>query len=144
LLTGSKEQYSIVKADSGKFRCRGKYNDAKAKWANFGNSPQDSDQTTWKMPWPKAGGGGDRDLELTKDELFQRLVEWRKVDYLVGAGTKGESDSNSTGGLVDNHAYAVLEVVTNAVGTGIDLAKVRNPWGRGEIEDGDFRDDGPG
>eukprot|EP00980_Cylindrotheca_fusiformis_P021193 scaffold8150_cov118-Cylindrotheca_fusiformis.AAC.2 len=112
--------------------------------ADIRNAPRDTDQTWHKMPWPEVGGGGSRDLEVSQDELFQRMAEWKKVDYLVGAGTKGESDSNRTGGLVDNHAYAVMKVVMNAAGTGIDLAEVRNPWGRGEIEDGEFGDEGHG
>ena len=64
--------------------------------------------------------------------------------FLVGAGTSGTSDKNSTDGLVDNHAYTVIESRSNVCGTGIDLLKVRNPWGSGEIEDGEFDDDGPG
>ena len=45
---------------------------------------------------------------------------------------------------MDNHAYSVIESVDNVAGTDIDLIKVRNPWGKGEIEDGEFDDDGPG
>jgi Calpain family cysteine protease len=55
----------------------------------------------------------------------------------VGAGTSGTSDKDSTDGLVDNHAYTVIESRNNVCGTGIDLLKVRNPWGSGEIEDGE-------
>ena len=65
-------------------------------------------------------------------------------NYIVGASTKGTSDKNATCGLVDNHAYSVIESHSNVCGTGIDLLKVRNPWGKGEIEDGEFDDDGPG
>lgn len=56
----------------------------------------------------------------------------------VGAGTSGTSDKVSTNGLVDNHAYTVIESRNNVCGTGIDLLKVRNPWGSGEIEDGEL------
>lgn len=107
------------------------------------------------------------DLELTEDELFLRMVAWDKTNYIgkatqgddnepliggtfcsthsklvfpfltVGAGTSGMSDKNSTEGLVDNHAYSVIESRNNVCGTGIDLLKVRNPWGSGEIEDGE-------
>jgi len=49
-----------------------------------------------------------------------------------------------TGGVVDNHAYSVIECINDVAGTDIDLIKVRNPWGKGEIEDGEFDDDGPG
>jgi len=98
----------------------------------------------WRVAWPKVGGGGGMDLELTENELFTRLVAWDKQNYIVGAGTKGTSDKHSTGGLVDNHAYSVIESHANVAGKGIDLLKVRNPWGSGEIEDGEFDDDGPG
>jgi hypothetical protein len=54
----------------------------------------------------------------------------------VGAGTSGTSDKNSTDGLVDNHAYSVIESWSNVCRTGVDLLKVRNPWGSGEIEAG--------
>ena len=46
--------------------------------------------------------------------------------------------------MVDNHAYSVIECHDDVAGTPIDLIKVRNPWGKGEIEDGEFDDDGPG
>lgn len=98
----------------------------------------------FRVAWPKVGGGGGVEKELTENELFLKMVAWDKQNYIVGAGTKGTSDKNSTGGLVDNHAYSVIESHSNVAGTGIDLLKVRNPWGSGEIEDGEFDDDGPG
>ena len=67
------------------------------------------------------------DLELTEDELFLKMVAWDQTNYIVGAGTSGTSDKNSTDGLVDNHAYSVIESRSNVCGTGIDLLKVRNP-----------------
>lgn len=143
LLTGCKEQYMIQKnPQTGKYVCHAKYNPYEKRWAKHGNSPHEGERGMWKVPWPKVGGGGE--AELTQDELFKRLVAWDKVNYIVGAGTKGESDKNSTDGLVDNHAYSVIESHDNVAGTGIGLLKVRNPWGRGEIEDGEFDDDGPG
>lgn len=143
LLTGCKEQYMISKnPDTGKYVCHSKYNPYEKRWAKHGNSPHDGERGMWPVPWPKVGGGGDK--ELTEDELFLRLVAWDKVNYIVGAGTKGESDKNMTDGLVDNHAYSVIESHDNVAGTGIGLLKVRNPWGKGEIEDGEFDDDGPG
>lgn len=94
------------------------------------------------MAWPEVGGGGDG--EITKDELFMKMVAWDKENYIVAAGTKGDSDENTTEGMVDNHAYTVITSIHNVAGTGIDMMKVRNPWGKGEIEDGEFDDDGPG
>jgi Calpain family cysteine protease len=83
-------------------------------------------------------------LELTEDELYKKMCAWDRENFIVGAGTKGLSDKNSTGGMVDNHAYSVLDCFPNVAGSKIDLLKVRNPWGKGEIEDGEFDDDGPG
>jgi hypothetical protein len=145
LMTGCKYQYTISKSPStGKFVCTAKYNPHEKKWAKHGNSPHDSDPSMWRVEWPAVGGGGSTDLELTEDELFLRMVAWDQTNYIVGAGTSGTSDKNSTDGLVDNHAYSVIESRSNVCGTGIDLIKVRNPWGSGEIEDGEFDDDGPG
>jgi len=142
LLTGCKEQYTIKKnPKTGKFQCFGKYNPYEKRWANHGNSPHDGELSMWQMDWPKVGGGGSRDLELTEEEVFQRMCAWDDTNYIVGAGC---SDAGSDGGLVDNHAYSVIEAHNDVAGTDIDLIKVRNPWGKGEIEDGMFDDDGPG
>lgn len=46
--------------------------------------------------------------------------------------------------MVDNHAYSVISAHPNVAGTKIGLFKIRNPWGNGEIENGEFDDDGPG
>ena len=39
------------------------------------------------MAWPEAGGGGDLDLELNEEELFERLCAWDDHNYIIGAGT---------------------------------------------------------
>jgi len=143
LLTGCKEQYTIVKSGgTDKYICCGRFITAENRWANHGNSPHDGEPGVWPMAWPEDGGGGEG--EISKDELFLKMVAWDKANFIVGAGTKGDSDSESTGGMVDNHAYTVIASVADVAGTGIDLMKVRNPWGKGEIEDGEFDDDGPG
>ena len=61
-----------------------------------------------------------------------------------GAGTKSGSDTHDTDGIVDGHAYTVIDCVDNAGGTEFDLIKVRNPWGQGEFKSGKWDDDGPG
>lgn len=95
----------------------------------------------WRVNWPKVGGGGDRNKELTKEELFKKMVAWDKENFIVGAGT---ADSGGSAGMVDDHSYTVISAHPNVCGTGINLLKVRNPWGKGEVEDGMFDDDGPG
>ena len=39
------------------------------------------------MAWPEVGGGGDLDLELNEEELFERLCAWDDQNYIIGAGT---------------------------------------------------------
>mmetsp|Transcript_7251 Transcript_7251/g.17726 ORF Transcript_7251/g.17726 Transcript_7251/m.17726 type:complete len:745 (+) Transcript_7251:177-2411(+) len=145
LLTGCREQYTMRRNPAtGKWRCFAKCNPKTKVWLELANSPHDCAKTTYRVDWPEVGGGGSRDIELDDEEMFMRLFAWDQINYIVGAGTAGTSDKNSTAGMVDNHAYSVIETVDNVAGTDIDLIKVRNPWGSGEIEDGEFDDDGPG
>eukprot|EP00977_Amphora_coffeiformis_P007216 scaffold1569_cov171-Amphora_coffeaeformis.AAC.2 len=145
LLTGCKEQYTIrINPETGKYACYAKFNPNIGKWAPHANSPHDCEKTMWRCPWPRVGGGGDLDKEFTADELFKKMCAWDEENYIVGAGTGGTSDKNKTDGMVDNHAYSVISTHRNVAGTKICLFKVRNPWGSGEIEDGEFDDDGPG
>ena len=93
------------------------------------------------------GGGLISNKEIDKEELFQKMCAWDKENYIVAAATSGAGGFSSAGqddGLVDDHAYSVIECHANVAGTGVDMMKVRNPWGKGEIEDGQFDDDGPG
>jgi hypothetical protein len=127
LITGCKHQHIIsIYEKAGKYACYSIYN------------PYE------RAAWPEVGGGGDKEKELTEAELFLKLFAWDAANYLIGAGTGGTSDKHTIGGIVENHAYSVLECVNDVAGTDIDLIKVRNPWGEGEIEYGMFRDDGPG
>ena len=98
----------------------------------------------WPMKWPQVGGGGDLGLEVSEEELFERMCAWDDANFILGAGTRAGSDKNATNGIVDGHAYSVLEVKNDVAGTDIDLIKMRNPHGRGEITNGQWDDDGPG
>lgn len=83
LMTGCKYQYTMSKnPKTGKFICTAKYNPHEKKWAKHSNSPHDSDPSMWRVEWPKVGGGGSVDLELTEDELFLRMVAWDKTNYI--------------------------------------------------------------
>ncbi|CAB9510303.1 Calpain-type cysteine protease DEK1 [Seminavis robusta] len=145
IMTGCKEQYTIARnPKTKKFRCMAKFNPQTKQWAKHYNSPHGPDGGNWVCPWPQVGGGGPATLELTEEQVYQRLCAFDRSNFIVGAGTKGLSDKNKTGGMVDNHAYSVIDCHPQVAGTKIDLLKVRNPWGSGEIEDGDFDDDGPG
>lgn len=106
MLTGSRNQYVIRwNVDTHKYSCNARFNTQKEEWSDHTNSPHDSNQNVWKVDWPKIGGGGDRDTEITAEELFQKIIAWDKTNYLIGAGTDGSSDENATDGIVDNHAY---------------------------------------
>jgi len=145
LLTGCKEQYTIRRnRNTGKYGCFGKYDPFQKKWSKQGNSPHDCDVTVWNVAWPNVGGGGGVNVELDEEELFMRLCAWDDENYIVGASTDCASGKKAHVGLVDNHAYTVLESINDVAGTDVDLIKVRNPWGKGEIEHGLFDDDGPG
>jgi hypothetical protein len=77
LLTGCKHQYTIRKnPKTGLYACYGKYNTKEKKWTDHANSPHDGDKRRWKIPWPKVGGGGSK--ELTQEELFMRMCAWGK------------------------------------------------------------------
>jgi len=95
------------------------------------------------MHWP-----GDDDGEVGKhisaDEMFANICHWCEAHYILGAGTKTGSDSNSTDGIVDGHAYTILSAHEDVAGCGVNLIQVRNPWGKGEYETGEWDDDGPG
>ena len=77
-------------------------------------------------------------MELTENELFRRIVAWDENNFLLGAGRSGKSDKEKTDGLVDNHAYSIIDSRQDVCGTGIDLLLIRNPWGEGgELETGE-------
>lgn len=98
-----------------------------------------------------AGGVADRirwSDEKTKTalhdgSLWTMLLKYRQQGFLLGCGSPvGKSDSEadaSPWGIVQSHAYSVLDIV--AV-DGIQLIRVRNPWGRVEWT-GDWGDKSP-
>ena len=144
LLTGCKEQYTIRRGPSGKFGCKGKFNPNDEVWEQLENSPQKGFRGLWPSAWPKVGGGGDYTLELDEEELFIRMCAWDDANYILAAGSKAGSDTEMTDGVVDGHAYSIIDCINDVAGTDVDLIKMRNPWGKGEIEQGQFDDDGPG
>ena len=86
-------------------------------------------------------GDGDLSLALSAEALFERMCAWDDASYIIGASSKRGSDSNSTDGIVDGHAYSVLEVRNDVAGTSVDMVKMRNPWGRGEMASGEWDDE---
>merc|ERR1712176_1293546 len=137
------EQYTFQDQGGG-FSCMGALNPNNGKWEQLANSPHQGFQGLWPMPWPEVGGGGKLDPKLKAEELFVRMCAWDDANFIMACGTKAGSDSNTTDGIVDGHAYTILECIDNAGGTEFDLIKVRNPWGSGEFKSGKWDDDGPG
>ena len=72
------------------------------------------------------------------------MCSWDDQNYILACSSKTGSDTESTDGIVDGHAYTVLTCVDNAGGSEFDLIHVRNPWGKGEFEKGRWIDNGPG
>ena len=146
LLTGCREQCTIKRnPKTGGFKCWGTYNPNEERWETLGNSPKEGFRGLWPMKWPEVGGGGAIGSEIDEEELFMKMCAWDDQNYIMGAGTKSGSDKNSTDGLVDGHAYSVIEVVNDVADTEFDMIKMRNPWGAGgELEDNYWGDHGQG
>ena len=59
-------------------------------------------RASWLERWAQTcppthvGGGEQRDTEVTANDLFRKIVAWDKNNFLIGAGTDGKSDKNST------------------------------------------------
>jgi len=143
LLTGCKDQYTFRDTGDG-YGCYGAFNPNTQEWEQLANSPHDGFQGLWPMLWPEVGGGGDTDLKISCDEMFDRMCAWDDNNFIMSCGTTAGSDTEDTEGIVDGHAYTILDCVDNAGGTEFDMVKVRNPWGKGEFKSGRWDDDGPG
>lgn len=143
ILTGSKEQYSFRANEDG-WRCLGSLNPNTGEHEKLANSPKDGSKRLWPMPWPEVGGGGDLHLQIDQDDMFGRMCEWEDTNYIMCASTGGASDSEDHEGIVDNHCYTILNVVSNPAGKEVYLVKLRNPWHKGEFKSGEWDDDGEG
>jgi hypothetical protein len=154
ILTGCKETY-VISTDQSLFstfstgtsyKCYGKYNPMENRWSRLENSPHKSSNSAWPMEWPDVGAEyGAGEAGVSADNLFKKIAAWDANNYIIGAGTGGSGDdTNSRNGMVDGHAYTVLQAIENVAGSGFDLVQVRNPHGHGELESGYWDDDGPG
>lgn len=130
ILAGCPDQYTIMRDEAkGGFGAYGAFNPNTQRMEKLSNSPHDGFQGLWPMAWPEEGGGGDFNTRISENELFERMCAWDDAGYIIAAGTRPGSDTNSTDGIVDGHAYTVLDCENDVCGhEGIDLIKVRNPW----------------
>ena len=58
------------------------------------------------------------DLAISAEQLFDRMCAWDKQNYIIGCGTKAGSDTETTEGIVDGHAYSLICVKRNVAGRG--------------------------
>mmetsp|Transcript_87324 Transcript_87324/g.170858 ORF Transcript_87324/g.170858 Transcript_87324/m.170858 type:complete len:501 (-) Transcript_87324:11-1513(-) len=143
ILLGCKEQYTFREQD-GQWMCLSAFNPNKQEWEHLANSPHDGFRGLWPSTWPEVGGGGSLSKRCSPTEMFLRMCQWEDAEFIMGCGTKSGSDSNDTEGIVDGHAYTILACENNVAGSGINMVKVRNPWGQGEFRSGKWDDNGPG
>ncbi|KAL3924628.1 MAG: hypothetical protein SGILL_000929 [Bacillariaceae sp.] len=124
MLTGSRNQYIISRnSKTDMHYCTARFNTMEQQWTDHTNSPQDSDQSVWKVSWPKVGGGGSSSTELAQDKLFLRMMAWNDNNFLIGAGTDPYAGSGSS----DNHVFSVVDCKHDICDSGIDLVLIRNP-----------------
>jgi len=97
--------------------------------------------------WRTAGGGGGEAID--SEMLWARLLSFDDAGFLlsasVGGSSAGEAAAAEAMGLLTDHAYSLLRVVSvpNPRGGGVArLCKLRNPWGRLEWR-GDWSDASP-
>ena len=155
MLTGCRECYSIQRTATGNFACYGTFNPNKNDWEALANNPNDGYKGLWRMAWPAVGGGGASELEITENELFERMCAWDDANFIMATESHLAANQQSLqlmdsceiaeeDGIIDDHCYTVIAAVNDVADTEFDLLQVRNPWGTKEIESGMWDDDGPG
>lgn len=77
--------------------------------------------------------------KIRDGSLWRKLKRFLKFGYLMGASYSDKNvamEEEAAHGILQNHAYSVLMAVEVE---GVQLLKVRNPWGQGEWT-GDWSD----
>ena len=75
------------------------------------------------------------DLQQLDHPLWKMMTKYHQLGYMLGcAKSEKDEDGNQeegmgTQGILYNHAYGILDI---RVALGIQLVRVRNPWGFGE------------
>ena len=91
------------------------------------------------------GGVGGERIRLQHESvrdlngLWTRLLRYARAGFLLGAGSPAGSDSDVVQGIVQGHAYSVLDIQE---ADGHRLLKLANPWGSIEWQ-GDWSDHSP-
>lgn len=70
--------------------------------------------------------------DISSGRLWDKVVKYHSLGYLMGSAdlvTGGETEADTGNGILQNHAYGVLDFVEVK---GAKLVRIRNPWGQGE------------
>ena len=91
-------------------------------------------------------GDPETERKYKRGSLWQEMCHYAESGYLMGAGsTHGEGrEEINDGGIVQGHAYAILDCVLFAPGgaSPVPLVQLKNPWGKTEWK-GDWSDGSP-
>lgn len=106
-----------------------------------------NDDSTWAIVNPKWTTDkvheiGDCYVDDTKsdDEVLAMIQDFDNQNFLMCCGSHSGSDSDTSDlGVVQGHAYSLIQVKTDVCGTGVNLLQCRNPWGQTEWK-GDWSD----
>eukprot|EP00933_Yihiella_yeosuensis_P048188 TRINITY_DN4425_c0_g1_i4.p1 TRINITY_DN4425_c0_g1~~TRINITY_DN4425_c0_g1_i4.p1 ORF type:complete len:456 (+),score=119.19 TRINITY_DN4425_c0_g1_i4:74-1441(+) len=98
---------------------------------------------TWSTNFVRDCNWGGVQETQTDDGLLPLLAKYDEQNYLMCCGSHAGSDTDKNdGGIVQGHAYSLLQVKLDVAGSGVDLVQLRNPWGSGEWT-GDWSDKSP-
>lgn len=127
LMTGCEDCYQFRRAD-GQWKClQSDYRKYKS------NSPKSGDGKLAVVPFPKMDES--EPCKTADDELFwDYMCAWDDTDFVMGAGSAAGSDTNTTQGIVDGHAYTVITCKNDVGKDKFDMVLIRNPHGKTEFE----------
>lgn len=78
--------------------------------------------------------------KLSSAQLLDLLDRYDNQNYLMCCGShSGKDTTKNEGGIVQGHAYSLIQVNKNVANSGYNLVQLRNPWGRSEWN-GDWSD----
>uniref|UniRef100_A0A0G4F556 Calpain catalytic domain-containing protein n=1 Tax=Chromera velia CCMP2878 TaxID=1169474 RepID=A0A0G4F556_9ALVE len=86
------------------------------------------------------------DQFATDEELFEVFREYDKKHFIISCSISAGEEKTRPDGLVEGHAYSMLQVASLPHHGRLKLCKLRNPWGGGATHEwnGDFSDTSSG
>ena len=80
------------------------------------------------------------DLEKPDDEAgaLKNIIEGDKLNFIITCSSKGQGESKNPKGIIEGHAYTLVGAIK--MSNGVNVLKLRNPWGQGEWK-GDWSDE---